>query len=83
MSHADVDLRFWYGIFGPRGIPEAAKAKLDKAVATVMADPKVRERLARLDITPEHAPAAMLNAKLSSEIRNWGAFVDAKNIKPE
>ena len=30
-THADVDLRFWYGVFGPKGIPEAAKAKLDQA----------------------------------------------------
>ena len=83
VTHADVDLRFWYGVFGPRGIPDAAKARLDKAVAAVMADPKVRERLAKLDITPDYAPAAALNAKLESEIRNWSAFVDAKNIKPE
>jgi len=83
VTHADVDLRFWYGLFGPKGIPEAAKAKLDKAVATVMSDPKVRERLAKLDITPDYAPGPALSAKLANEIRNWSAFVDAKNIKPE
>jgi len=83
VSHADVDLRFWYGIFGPKGIPDGAKAKLDRAVATVMADPRVRERLARLDITPEYAPGPQLSAKLGSEIRNWSAFVESKNIKPE
>ena len=47
VTHADVDLRFWYGVFGPKGIPEAAKAKLGNAIAAVMADAKVRERLAR------------------------------------
>jgi tripartite-type tricarboxylate transporter receptor subunit TctC len=83
VTHADVDLRFWYGVFAPKGIPEAAKVKLDKAVATVMADPKVRERLAKLDITPDYAPGPVLSAKLASEIRNWSAFIDAKNIKPE
>ena len=83
VSHADVDLRFWYGVFGPKGIPEAAKAKLGNAIAAVMADAKVRERLARLDITPEYAPGPVLEAKLTNEIRNWSAFVDAKHIKPE
>jgi tripartite-type tricarboxylate transporter receptor subunit TctC len=83
VSHADVDLRFWYGIFGPKGIPDAAKARLDRAVSTVMSDPKVRERLAKLDIAPDYAPGAALGAKLANEIRNWTAFVDAKNIKPE
>ena len=83
VTHAEVDLRFWYGLFGPKGIPEAAKAKLDKSVSTVMSDPKVRERLAKLDVAPEYAPGAALSAKLSSEIRNWTAFIDAKGIKPE
>src|SRR5438067_563933 len=83
VAHADVDLRFWYGIFGPKGVPERAKAKLDKAVAAVMADAKVRERLVKLDIAPEYAPAPVLQAKLATEIRNWTAFVEAKSIKPE
>ena len=83
VSHADVDLRFWYGIFGPKGVPASAKTKLERAVATVMAQPKVRERLAKLDITPDYAPGPVLAAKLASEIKNWSAFVDAKNIKPE
>jgi hypothetical protein len=43
----------------------------------------VRERLARLDIAPDYAPGAALSTKLENEIRNWTAFVDAKNIKPE
>ena len=83
VTHADVDLRFWYGIFGPKGVPPAAKAKLERAVQTVMADATVRGRLAKLDITPEFAPGPALQAKLAAEIRNWSAFVDAKQIKPE
>jgi tripartite-type tricarboxylate transporter receptor subunit TctC len=83
VSHAEVDLRFWYGVFGPKGMPEAVIARLDRAVATVMADSRVRERLSKLDITPEYAPGAALSAKLANEIRNWSAFVEAKNIKPE
>ena len=83
VQHADVDLRFWYGVFGPKGIPDATKSKLDRAVSTVMSDPKVRERLAKLDIAPDYAPGPALSAKLANEIRNWSAFIDAKNIKPE
>src|SRR5882672_11466308 len=43
---ADVELRFWFGVFGPKGLPDAIKAKLEKAFSTVMSDPHVRERLA-------------------------------------
>ena len=80
---ADVELRFWFGIFGPKGMPDAVKAKLEKAMATVMSDPQVRDRLANLDITPDFTPGHVLRARLESEIRNWAKFVDEKGIKPE
>jgi tripartite-type tricarboxylate transporter receptor subunit TctC len=80
---ADVDLRFWFGIFGPKGIPDAVKAKLDKAVATTLADPRVRERLAKLDIEPDYAPGSALKVKLENEIANWSRFIDEHGIKPE
>ena len=80
---ADVDLRFWFGIFGPKGIPDAVKAKLEKAVATTLANPRVRERLAKLDIEPAYAPGSSLRTKLENEITNWTKFIDAHGIKPE
>jgi tripartite-type tricarboxylate transporter receptor subunit TctC len=80
---ADVDLRFWFGIFGPKGIPDAVKAKLDKAVAATLANPQVRERLAKLDIEPAYAPGSALKIKLENEIANWTRFIDEHGIKPE
>jgi tripartite-type tricarboxylate transporter receptor subunit TctC len=78
-----VELRFWFGIFGPKGMPDAVKAKLANALATVMSDPHLRERLAKLDITPEFAPAPALRTRLENEIKNWTKFIDDKGIKPE
>ena len=80
---ADVELRFWFAIFGPKGMPDAVKAKLEQTVSTVMADARLRERLAKLDIAPDFAPAPALRSKLESEIKNWTRFIDAKGIKPE
>jgi len=80
---ADVDLRFWWGIFAPAGTPEAVKAKLAKAVATVMSNASVRERLAQLDIDPAYAPGDTLEQKLINEIANWTRFIDEHGIKAE
>ena len=80
---ADVELRFWFGIFGPRGMPDAVTAKLEKALATVMSDQRVRARLANLDITADFAPGPALRKRLENEIKNWTQFIDAKGIKPE
>src|SRR5499427_6712835 len=79
----DVELRFWFGVFGPKGLPDAVKAQLEKALAAVMSNQGVRERLAQLDITPDFAPGSALKARLEAEIRNWTRFIDAKGIRPE
>ena len=80
---ADVELRFWWGVFGPAGMPQAVKDKLSRAVATALASPQLRERLAKLDIDPTYAPAPALQAKLAKEIANWTKFIDAHGIKAE
>jgi tripartite-type tricarboxylate transporter receptor subunit TctC len=79
----DVELRFWFGVFAPKGLPDPVKAQLEKALATVMSNQGVRDRLAQLDITPDFAPGAVLRTRLESEIKNWTRFIDAKGIRPE
>ena len=83
VAPADVELRFWFAIFGPKGLPEAVKAKLYQASAKVMGSEAVRQRLAKLDITPDVINGAAMHDKLVREIRNWGRFIDAKGIKAE
>jgi tripartite-type tricarboxylate transporter receptor subunit TctC len=83
MKTTDVELGFWFGIFGPRGMPADVKARLEQAVASVMAEERVRERLAKLDITPGFAPAGVLRTKLENEIKSWTKFIDEHGIKPE
>ena len=68
VKHADVELRFWFGLFAPKGVPAPVKAKIEKAVATVMAKPEVRARLAKLDIEPEYLPGPALRQRLENEI---------------
>ena len=80
---ADVELRFWFAVFGPKGLPDPIKAKLSQAMTKIMTDPKVRERLAKLDITPDPISGAAMHAKLENEIKNWTRFIDAKGIKAE
>jgi tripartite-type tricarboxylate transporter receptor subunit TctC len=80
---ADVELRFWFAIFGPKGLPDAVKTKVAQAVGKVMGDHAVTQRLAKLDITPAALPGPEMQQKLDSEINNWTRFIDAKGIKAE
>ena len=79
----DVDLSFWWGVFGPNGIPAPIKAKVEKAFQTVMANPAVQERLAKVDTESTFEPGAALKVKLANEVKHWSAFMDAKNIHIE
>ena len=81
VTHVDVDLQFWFGVFGPKGMPADVKTKLEKAVQKALESPAVGERLAALDIKPEFGPAAALQTRLQNEIKNWTTFIEAKGLK--
>jgi len=83
MKDPGVELRFWFGVFGPKGLPAPVVAKVEQAVSRVMSDPQVRERLAKVDISPEFLPAPVLKTRLENEIRNWTKFIDETGIKAE
>jgi tripartite-type tricarboxylate transporter receptor subunit TctC len=79
----DVELGFWFGLFGPKGIPAPVKAKIEQVVSGVMAKPEVRARLAKLDIEAEYLPGSVLRKKLETEIVNWTKFIDDKGIQAD
>ncbi len=83
VTTANVELQFWWGIFGPAGLPDGVKTKLSNAISAVLADPQMRMRLAKLDIDPAYAPAPALQSKLVNEITNWSKFIDEHGIKAE
>ncbi len=80
VKHADVDLRFWFSIFGPKGLPADVTAKLQKAVQTALADPQLSERLKSLDISPEYGASPVLRARVLSDVKNWRSFIEAKGL---
>lgn len=80
IKHADVDLRFWFSVFGPKGLPTDVIEKLQKAIQTALADPQLSERLKSLDITPEYAPGPALKERVINDVKNWRAFIEAKGL---
>ena len=83
MRPPPMDMRFWFALFGPKGLPDPVKAKVEKAVETMLAKQSLRDRLAKLDISPDFIPGQALQTKLATEIQSWTKFIDAKGIKPE
>jgi tripartite-type tricarboxylate transporter receptor subunit TctC len=79
----DYDNAAWTMIFVRPGTPEPALAALRAAAASAIADPAVRERLAKagFETWPDASPAAT-EALLKSEIARWTPIVARLNIQP-
>ena len=78
---ADVDLRFWFSVFGPKGLPADVTDKLQKTIQTALADPVLSERLKGLDITPEFGNGSVLKTRVVNDVKNWTAFIEAEGLK--
>ena len=74
IKHASADLEFWYGIFGPKTLPESVKERLEMAVKAAVNSPEIKAKLLALDINPQYMDGSDLDAKIKIEIANWKAF---------
>jgi tripartite-type tricarboxylate transporter receptor subunit TctC len=50
LGHSDVDVRSWNAIFAPKGLPKAVLARLNKSLATAVADPELRTQMAAVGV---------------------------------
>jgi tripartite-type tricarboxylate transporter receptor subunit TctC len=79
-------ISLWWGLWAPKGTPNAIIAKLNTAVKETLADPMVRARSAEqgLDIPPrdQQTPDA-LAAFQKAEIEKWWPIVKEAGIKGE
>jgi len=76
----------WFGLFGPRGLPKEVVAKLNSAMVTALADPKVQARLADLGLdlaSKEQQTPEGLAAFHKAETDKWWPVIKAANIKVE
>ena len=73
----------WYGIAGPKGMPQEAVEALNKAVNAALADPKMQERVAQLGGTPMPMSPAEFGKLLTDETAKWAKIVKFANISVE
>jgi tripartite-type tricarboxylate transporter receptor subunit TctC len=71
----------WIGVLAPAGTPPAEVEKLHAAIARVIAEPAMQERLTRLGIEPRSSSAADFQKLLRADWDTMGAVVKASGAK--
>jgi tripartite-type tricarboxylate transporter receptor subunit TctC len=73
----------WYGIVAPKGTPPDVVDMLNAAVNAVLADPKLKARLAELGGEPMPMTPAQFGKLIADETEKWARVIRAASIKPE
>ncbi|QHO74636.1 MFS transporter [Bradyrhizobium sp. CCBAU 051011] len=73
----------WYGIGGPKRMPEEVIEKLNKEVNVSIADPKLQTRLANQGGTTLGGSPADFAKQISDEVKKWSRVILAANMKRE
>jgi tripartite-type tricarboxylate transporter receptor subunit TctC len=73
----------WYGILAPAGTPAAIVERLNKEIATAIANPKVAQAFVKLGTKPVSGTSAEFSMLIRTEIERWTKVIKAAGIKGE
>jgi tripartite-type tricarboxylate transporter receptor subunit TctC len=73
----------WTSLAGPPGLPGAVVERLNQEVASILALPDVRERLAASGTEAMAGSPAQAQAFVLAEIEKWGRVIKAGNMRVE
>ncbi|HZP74740.1 MAG TPA: tripartite tricarboxylate transporter substrate binding protein [Pseudolabrys sp.] len=74
------DVTTWYGVFGPKGIPQPIVMKLNAAINDVLKDEGVRKRLATAGVVVQGSTPEAFGAFMASEYKRWDKVREAAGI---
>ena len=62
------DMSTWFAFLAPAGLPEPVRAKLEAALADVMAQPATQQKLESIGLTPAWGNGSALKARVEREL---------------
>jgi tripartite-type tricarboxylate transporter receptor subunit TctC len=72
----------YYGVFAPAGSPAAALEQFSAALARVIEQPMVKERLTAMGLAVGHMPAAQLANRERAYAQAWAGIIKASGFTP-
>ena len=82
-GYKDLDIKGWYCIVAPAGLPRALVDRLNAETKRTIASPEVNEILVAEGTEPITSTPEELGALIKSELARWARAVRLAGIKPE
>ncbi len=73
----------WFGLYGPKALPPELVARINTAANQALADPEVRDKLARLGIEPTTSTPQQLATLVAADAAKWKKIITERKITTE
>ena len=70
----------WFGLYGPKGLPNDIRDKVSAAVQQVLQDADIKDRLARLGIEPVDGNATQFAQMVQADAAKWKKIIAERKI---
>ncbi len=78
-----VDMNAWLAVVAPKGLPAPVKARLEKALTTVMANPEILDKLKAAGFEPGYTAVSDWPGMVTAEITRMKALAERSQIKTD
>jgi tripartite-type tricarboxylate transporter receptor subunit TctC len=76
-----IDMGPWLGFLAPAGTPPDVVAKLNAAFDAVMAEPQVKETMAKMSMVADRMSPQAYQTFYNNEFDRWGNYIRTANVK--
>ena len=73
----------WFGLYGPKAVPPEIVARVNAAANQALADPEVKDKLARLGIEPVMSTPQQFATMVAADAAKWKKTVVERGIKSD
>ena len=77
----NYDVTTWYGLYGPKGMPPAVVARLNKTLNEILQEPETRDRLSKTGVIVKSSTPEAWHLFMVSEYKKWTAVREKSGLE--
>lgn len=83
LNLGDLNVDMWYGLLGPKGLPQEFVRSINDALKTILMQPDVTKAFETQGMTPRHSTPQAFQALIEADAKRWGALIKSQRITAE